>query len=294
MLLVGIVASALVFGTALAEFSEVRLIQVIQGAALLTMIFNTVALWKQEARRPSRSIDETEAVSFREAWEAFRAAGLSRRALIAVGVGTAAFSMQDILLEPYGGEILRLTVGETTALTAMLAAGTLMGLALAARWLGKGMDHYRLAAVGVVAGIAAFSAVLFAAPLDCVPLFRIGVVLIGFGGGLFAVGTMTAAMALAGEGHSGMALGAWGAVQASAAGAAIALGGAIRDVVSDFAIRGALGSTLAVPSTGYGVVYNIEIVLLFITLAAIGPLVRTTPTLKLASVTRFGLAEFPG
>ena len=294
MLLAGIVASALVFGIALAEFSEVRLIQVIQGAALLTMIFNTVALWKQEARRPGGSIDETEAVSFREAWEAFRAAGLSRRALIVVGVGTAAFSMQDILLEPYGGEILRLTVGETTALTAMLAGGTLMGLALAARWLGKGMDHYRLAAVGVIAGIAAFSAVLFAAPFDSVPLFRIGVVLIGFGGGLFAVGTMTAAMTLAGEGHSGLALGAWGAVQASAAGAAIALGGAIRDLVSDFAIRGALGSTLAVPSTGYGFVYTIEIVSLFITLAAIGPLVKTTPTLKLASVTRFGLAEFPG
>ena len=83
-------------------------------------------------------------------------------------------------------------------------------------------------------------------------------------------------------------------MQASAAGAAIALGGAIRDLVSDFAIRGALGSTLAVPSTGYGFVYTIEIVSLFITLAAIGPLVKTTPTLKLASVTRFGLAEFPG
>jgi hypothetical protein len=26
---------------------------------------------------------------------------------VAVGLGTAAFSMQDILLEPYGGEILR-------------------------------------------------------------------------------------------------------------------------------------------------------------------------------------------
>ena len=49
-------------------------------------------------------------------------------------------------------------------------------------------------------------------------LFRIGTVLIGFGGGLFAVGTLTAAMALARDGESGLALGAWGAVQATAAG----------------------------------------------------------------------------
>ena len=58
------------------------------------------------------------------------------RVFVAVGLGTAAFTMQDILLEPYGGEILKLTVGETTALTALFAGGTLAGFALAARRLG--------------------------------------------------------------------------------------------------------------------------------------------------------------
>ena len=53
MLLVGMVASALVFGALLADFSQVRLIQVIQGAALVTMVLNMVALWKQEARNPA-------------------------------------------------------------------------------------------------------------------------------------------------------------------------------------------------------------------------------------------------
>ena len=59
---------------------------------------------------------------------------------------------------------------------------------------------------------------IFAAPLESVLLFRIGTALIGFGGGLFAAGTLTAAMALARDGESGLALGAWGAVQATAAG----------------------------------------------------------------------------
>ena len=107
------------------------------------------------------------------------------------------------------------------------------------------------------------------------------------------MGTLTGAMALAENGASGLALGAWGAVQASAAGVAIALGGAIRDAVAGFATQGALGPALTSRSVGYGMVYYFEIILLFITLAIVGPLVRSTATLP-REKSRFGLAEFPG
>jgi BCD family chlorophyll transporter-like MFS transporter len=160
--------------------------------------------------------------------------------------------------------------------------------------LGAGIDPYRVAAFGVLAGVIAFSAVIFAAPVESPAMFRTGAVLIGFGGGLFAVGTMTAAMALARDGQSGLALGAWGAVQASAAGLAIAFGGAARDLVSDLAAQGTFGSALAGPATGYGFVYYLEIVMLFVTLAAIGPLVRPAMQLRTKPVGNFGLAEFPG
>jgi BCD family chlorophyll transporter-like MFS transporter len=43
-----------------------------------------------------------------------------------------AFNMQDVLLEPYGGEILGLSVSATTLLTATWACGALVGFALAA------------------------------------------------------------------------------------------------------------------------------------------------------------------
>jgi BCD family chlorophyll transporter-like MFS transporter len=293
MLLAGMLAASLVFGALLADFGQLKLIQVIQGAAVATMMLNIVALWKQEARDPSRTRGAAGKPTFAESWRALRRSGRAMRVFVAVGLGTAAFTMQDILLEPYGGEILKLTVGETTALTALFAAGTLAGFALAARRLARGADPYRLAALGVLAGLVAFSAVIFAAPLSSPALFRAGTVLIGFGGGLFSVSTLTAAMALARDGHSGLALGAWGAVQASAAGGAIALGGALRDVVSGLAAQGALGPALTGPATGYSFVYHIEIGLLFATLAAIGPLVRSTSDQAQPS-SRFGLAEFPG
>ena len=278
----------------LADYSHKRLIQVIQGAAVVTLLLNMIALWKQEARNPHATRADRPRPAFATQWQAFMAGGRASRLLIAVGLGTAGFSMQDILLEPYGGEILNLTVGETTALTALLAGGTLIGFALAARLLTAGMDTYRLAAMGALAGVAAFTLVIFAAPIDSALLFRIGTGLIGFGGGLFAVGTLSAAMALADIGGSGLALGAWGAVQATAAGVAIAVGGALRDWIGALADAGALGPALTGPAVGYGFVYHLEILFLFATLAAIGPLTRARTDEPRRRGTKFGLAEFPG
>src|SRR5215470_3136081 len=72
MLLVGMVASALAFGALLSNFGQVRLIQVIQGAALATIVLNMVALWKQEARDPSRTAVGAVRLEFRDAWSSFR------------------------------------------------------------------------------------------------------------------------------------------------------------------------------------------------------------------------------
>jgi MFS transporter, BCD family, chlorophyll transporter len=275
MLLLGMVVSALVFGTLLANFSYTRLVQVIQGAAVATLLLNMIAVWKQEPRQTARTAASRARPTFLDAWRAFSATGQSKRRLFALGLGTAAFSMQDVLLEPYGGQILHLSVGQTTALTAVLAIGGIAGLFLAARRLGAGADPYRVAALGVTTGLAAFAAVIFAGPLQSAPLFACGVGLIGFGGGVFAHATLTAAMDACRNDETGFALGTWGAVQATAAGSAIALGGALRDVVSHLADAGKLGSALADPATGYSFVYHIELGLLFITLIAIGPLVRS-------------------
>lgn len=294
MLLAGMVAASLSFGVLLRAFDYVKLIKIIQGAAMVTIVLNTVALWKQEARgsAPAAEDDEPQP-KFRESFRSFLKGGSASRLLVAVGLGVAGFNMQDILLEPYGGELLHLPVAATTALTAIMAGGTLFGLYFAARWLSLGRDPTKLAAIGALIGVFGFSAVAFAAPAQSLPLFLGGTLLIGFGGGWFSVGTLTASMALAEGGQSGLAIGAWGAVQATVAGAGVAAGGILRDVISGLAVRGALGPGLTSAAVGYGCVYVLEIALLFGTLVAIGPLVRAVvrPATK---PTPFGLAELPG
>jgi BCD family chlorophyll transporter-like MFS transporter len=305
MLLAGMILAGFVFSALLADFSDVRLIQVVQGAAVAALVLNVVALWKQEGRDPALTARDRVSLPFQVVWQRFAAVPRTRRFLVAVALGTAAFNMQDIILEPYGGEILGLGVGATTALTAILALGALGAFALSAHLLMRGFDPPRLAALGVLVGLAGFSAVIFASPLASPTVFRAGVALIGFGGGLFSVSTLTVAMALDGGAgrsapgerllHAGLALGAWGAVQATASGTSIALGGLIKDAVQVLAMSGRLGPALVDPSVGYSVVYHLELFLLFTTLIALGPLVRRRhPAVDGPRSAGFGLAQLPG
>ena len=72
-------------------------------------------------------------------------------------------------------------------------------------------------------------------------------------------------MAMAQGDATGMALGAWGTVQAAAAGLAIASGGLLSDTVASLAKAGLLGPALVGPATGYTAVYLTEVGLLFAT-----------------------------
>ena len=263
MLLVGMIFSALVFGQLLAEYSPGQLIQVVQGTALTTMVLNVVAVWKQEARSRMRKPGTPTEGSFSEVWASFSQGQHAIRRMAVVAVGTMAFTMEDVLLEPYGGEVLGMSVSATTLLTATLAGGGLMGFAWASKVLARGVDPMRMARLGARVGIPAFAAVILAAPWLSVWVFGVGVFLIGLGGGLFGHGTLTNTMQMAPKEQVGLALGAWGAAQATAGGLGMALGGIFRDVL-----------TLAVGSaSGYSVVYGLEILLLMLTLWLIRPLI---------------------
>lgn len=274
MLLLGSIVSAFVFGAVLQDFSPGRLVQVIQAAAVLTLVLNSVALWKQETRRPARlQPAQAEPPTFAEAWRVYSAGDGVRQRLLAIGLGTLAFGMQDVLLEPYGGEVLGMGVGDTTWLTATLALGGLIGFSAASAILGRGVDPARMARAGAAVGVPAFAAVLCSAGLQSTPLFALGALLIGFGGGVFGHGTLTLTMNRAPREQVGLALGAWGAVQATAAGAGMALGGLLRDGIGALAGGGVFGPLLARPVTGYAAVYAVEIGLLALTLVVMGRLI---------------------
>ncbi len=297
MMLLGTLISALVLEQLLREFTPYRLIQVVQGTAVFTIICNTVSLWKQEARvrgvQPYAKHERRP--RFREAWRTFVSGGRAVRLLVASGLGFFAFNLQDVLLEPYGGEILGLSVSATTGLTAIMALGAVIAFGLAAYALKRAADPIRLAAVGVLVGVLGFAAVIFASPIESVLLFQAGTMFIGFGEGLFGVGTLSTAMGLRDPSQHGIALGAWGAVFATAEGLSFAVSGIMKDWLSHLVDAGSLGVAMSVPSVPYSVVYHLEIFVLFTTLVALGPLVRREGVRARENLVArpFGLADIP-
>jgi len=263
-LLVGMIVSALIFGWLLRDYTPGKLIQVVQGAAVVTVVLNLVALWKQEPRDRARAANPPPVESFSEAWSVFTARQGTMRLLIVIALGTMAYGMAEVLLEPYGGEALHMSVAMTTRLTAVLAGGSLLGFWFASHVLLRGGEPLNVATYGAAIGVPGFLAIATAAQSGGVLVFSLGVFACGVGAGLFGHGTLTATMRRAPRAQIGLALGVWGAVQASAAGIAIAAGGILRDVI--LALPG--GDTLN-PATPYIPVFLLEALFLVVALCVI-------------------------
>ena len=296
MFLFGMGISAVVIGILLADFSKLRLIQVVQGSAVLTLILNLVAVWRQEQIIiNNQKNDKSE--KFFLSWKKFISDRKTNSLIWVVFWGTLAFSMQDVLLEPYGGQILGLSVSETTNLTGVWALGALLGLALAANNSKKTVSSVSNAMTALLIGIVGFSAIIFSSPMQFPFLYFLGTLFIGFGTGLFSVSLLIIAMALSSKTNlgSGFILGSWGAAQAIGAGLGIAVGGILRDVVNKIALSGYLGSTFENNSIGYIFVYHLEILFIFITLIVLGMLSQEINKRKIKDHDQksFGFTEIP-
>ena len=269
MLLLGMVVSALIFGWLLEPYTPGRLIQVIQGCAVVTVALNLLAMWKQEARDRNRA-REMEAAPRQQFWDAF--GRLTRipgtiRLLVVIGLGTFGFGMADVLLEPYGGQALGFSVADTTKLTALLATGTLIGFAIASRSLGAGASPISLARIGAAIGLPGFAAIILSSLGGGPLVFLAGTLATGLGAGLFGHATLTAVIRAAPRDQIGLALGSWGAVQATCAGVGVALAGIVRDLI--LVMQPASGLQVHTP---YNVVFSIEMIFLVLAILVALPL----------------------
>jgi len=269
MLLVGMVISALIFGLLLENYSPGRLIQVIQGAAALTVALNLFALWKQEPRdrARARAMETARPDPFVTALKRLVRVPGTARLLVVIALGTFGFGAADVLLEPYGGQVLGFSVADTTKLTALLAGGTLIGFAVASRRLGAGGSAVRLGRIGALVGVPGFAAIIVSSLGAGPALFVAGTVATGLGAGLFGHATLTATIRNAPADGIGLALGAWGSVQATAAGIGIALAGVVRDILA--AAPGQAGAAAHMP---YTFVFMVEMVFLALAILVALPL----------------------
>jgi BCD family chlorophyll transporter-like MFS transporter len=169
-------------------------------------------------------------------------------------IGTLA---QDVLLEPYAALVLGMSVGQTTSLTAIWGAGTLLSMAAAGLWLIKRFGYARVVRVGLVMGILIFAGLILAGFLKMPWLFLGLVFCLGLSTGLSASGMLTAVVKFTTPARAGLLMGVWGLAHNLGQAAGGLLSGAVVDLVR-WLNEDAL--------TAYSAVFTLEAALLIIAL----------------------------
>lgn len=254
--LLGSVVGGGLLGRALETYDPGRLVAVTAGAATAAFGLALAAALGQEPRNrlTQAATQKARGASFRQAVrEVLLADPQVRRFFVLVFftfIGTLA---QDALLEPYGGLVLHMPVGETTRLTIPWGLGVMGAMLLAGLVLIKRLGHLCVLRLGMVISMAAFAGVIWAGIGSRVAVFRGLVLVMGLGTGLAGAGLLTGALLFTTSIRAGLLMGVWGMANLLGKAAGSLIGGSVVDVM-----RALTGSHLV----AYSAVFGLEIAML--------------------------------
>lgn len=259
MMIAGFIITTIAAGSFLDPFTPMRLVAVTAAVSAIAFTVATLAIMGVEDRAPRLLAREEsgheEKVSFRASLRQVWAEPQARRFTIFIFISMLAYSMQDLILEPYAGVVFGLTPGESTKLSGTQNGGVFIGMLLVALAANPRFGYGSLKAwtvAGCLGSAAALIAIVSAAHASDVTPLKAAVFALGFANGAYAVAAIGSMMGLASSGRNGregMRMGIWGASQALAFG----LGGFLGTAAVD-----GLHTLIAVPATAYASVFLFE------------------------------------
>ncbi len=250
---VGIMGGAIGLGRLLDVYSAARLIGVVGGVAAMAFILSWIATAGQEPRTAAQSAAAQRAreMSFRQALQTVVLGDPQVRrffvCMVLIMVGTQA---QDVILEPFGALVLGMSVGETTRLTALWGAGTVLSMAIAGMWLIKVMGYAPVTRAGLWINAGVFAGLILSGHLGQAALFQGLVFTLGVGTGLASAGLLSAVVHFATAARAGLLISVWGLTHN--------LGQAVGSVLSGGAVDGIIRLANGSPLVAYGSVFAIE------------------------------------
>ncbi|MCQ3936759.1 MAG: hypothetical protein DPW18_06890 [Chloroflexi bacterium] len=255
--LLGAVMGAGFIGKALEAYEPGRLTSVAAGVAVTVFALAVFAAVNQEPRNAAaqNAMERARQIPFQKVLKDVVFADKQVRILFTLVIFTFIGTLaQDALLEPYGGLVLGMSVGDTTRLTMYWGLGVLASMLLSGLFLIKWLGFMKLMRTGIVLSIAVFIGLIVVGMSGNAGVFKSLVFVMGLGTGLAGAGMLSSIITFATPIRAGMLLGVFGV--ANMVGHAIGnlMGGAIVDVM-----RLATGSALAAYSTLFGM----EAVMLF-------------------------------
>lgn len=285
MMVAGIVIAAGVSGAYLDPFSEARLAIVTSMTVLVAFIVAMLALrgLEQNSQPVAVPISASNQATFAEVMADIWQDNQARCFTYFVFISMLAYSMQDLILEPFGGLVFEMTPGESTQLAGVQHSGILLGMlvsglggSLYARRFGPNLKLWIvLGCVGsavMLVGLSAAATIGSAWPLTA------NVFGLGFANGIFAVAAVGAMLGLASDGKSsgeGARMGVWGAAQAVAFG----LGGLLGAIIVD-----QLRSRMGQDNIAFETVFAIEAIMFILAAVVATGTSMTRPTLARKAV----------
>ncbi|GLI94848.1 BCD family MFS transporter [Methylocystis echinoides] len=253
MMILGFAVSAPIAGHYLDPFSQQRLIVVTAAVCGIAFCVATLAVIGLETDAPA-PVSAHQKPPFRDAFTQVWREPAARQFTIFIFVSMLAYSMQELLVEPFAGVVFSMTPGTTTKLAGLQHGGVLLGMigvALAATAIGgPRLGSLRMWTVGgCLASSAALIAVAASGYVGLASGLRVSVFALGVANGAFAVAAIGSMMGLAAAGansREGTRVGLWGAAQAIAFGC----GGVFATMLVDIAKL-----VLGAPLSAYAIVF---------------------------------------
>ncbi len=231
-LLVSFPISAIVYGKMMPTYDPAIFWRVVLAGMAIAAIFFFSSTFGEE--RPGHVIaadDPQDQLPFiallRQMWADRR----TRMFFLFMSLGAISAFAQDTVLEPFGGDVFKLGVGETTRFNAYWGGGalvSLIGTVIATR--GR-MAHEQSGTtmLGLILTAVPFIMLSFVAVSATQSLLIPALVLFGVGYGIYSAGAISLMMAMTSDKRAGAYLGLWSVAQLVFRGVGIFLGGAIHD-----------------------------------------------------------------
>lgn len=256
--MLGMVMGAGLIKGALKVYDPAVLVRVALGVAIAVFILAFLGAIGQEKKAQVSKIvaEKARQANFREAFRSVVLADPQVRLffgiVILTFVGTLA---QDVLLEPFGGLVLNMNVGETTGLTQFWGIGVLISMLASGLFLLKALGHMRVMRFGMLLSVAAFAGPILAGFTGNISLFKVAVFIMGLGTGLAGAGMLSGTLAFTTRLRAGMLVGVWGVANMVGHAFGSLMGGITVD-----SVQALTGSAFA----AYAAVFGLEMLILLV------------------------------
>ena len=268
MLMVGIVIGGITGSIVLKQAQSIESAQIpleaLQGPinsifiivpliVLAIAFFSTWGVEKKYSRFASRSssVEREDQITLSRALKILTTSPQTAIFFSFLVVVTVSLFMQEAVLEPYGGEVFGMSIGQTTLLNSYWGIGILIGYSTTGFLVIPRLGKQTTTKIGCVLVALCFCLIIWSGFTQEQVLLKSAMVLFGIAAGVTTIGAISLMLDLTAAATAGTFIGAWGLAQAMARAIATFSGGVVLD----------LGKALfSDPVLAYGLVFALQAV----------------------------------